>query len=147
MSRDGFDLPEANRLPIGEYAFPGPLRDRLVAAILDGTKTSTSCLLEEYRREGEPLPRPGDREAVIDSVGVRVCVTEVREVAVRRLAEVGDAHALDEGEGYADAADWRRGHESFWRSPAYLEAVGEPAIVIDDDTQVVCVAFQVIARL
>jgi hypothetical protein len=25
-------------LPIAEFAFPGPLRDQLVAAILDGTK-------------------------------------------------------------------------------------------------------------
>jgi hypothetical protein len=32
-------------LPTVEFAFPGPLRDRLVAAILDGTKTSTTGLL------------------------------------------------------------------------------------------------------
>ena len=31
-------------LPLAEFAFPGPLRDALVAAILDGTKTSTTSL-------------------------------------------------------------------------------------------------------
>ena len=37
--------------PIAEFAFPGPLRDRLIAAILDGTKTSTSSTLLEYSTE------------------------------------------------------------------------------------------------
>ena len=54
-------------LPRGEYAFPGPLRDRLVTAILAGDKTSTTSLAEGYRAEGTPLPRVGDLEAVVDS--------------------------------------------------------------------------------
>ncbi|MFC4496634.1 hypothetical protein ACFPA8_21115 [Streptomyces ovatisporus] len=32
-------------LPRAEFAFPGPLRDRLVAAVLDGTRTATASLL------------------------------------------------------------------------------------------------------
>ncbi|MDR3081890.1 MAG: RNA-binding protein, partial [Streptomyces sp.] len=35
-------------LPRAEFAFPGLLRDRLVAAILCGAKTSTTGLLAEY---------------------------------------------------------------------------------------------------
>jgi hypothetical protein len=38
---------EAGRLSVGEFAFPGPLRDQLVAAILDGTKTTTTGLAED----------------------------------------------------------------------------------------------------
>jgi hypothetical protein len=34
-------------LPIAEFALPGPLRERLIAAILDDTKTSTSSTLVE----------------------------------------------------------------------------------------------------
>jgi uncharacterized protein YhfF len=41
-------------LPIFEFAFPGPLRDKLVAAVLDGTKTTTTGLLQDYEIEGEP---------------------------------------------------------------------------------------------
>lgn len=134
-------------LPVGEYAFPGPLRDRLVAAILDGTKTATSSLRACYERENESLPRPGEREAVIDSTGSRVCVTENVAVEVMRLAEVTDAHAVDEGEGYVDAAAWRREHERFWRSPAFVASLGEPPVTIDDDTEVVCVQFRVVAKL
>jgi hypothetical protein len=56
MSREG--------LPVAEFAFPGPLRDQLVAAILSGGKTTTTGLLAGYERDGEPLPRPGSRQAV-----------------------------------------------------------------------------------
>ncbi|MGW3862422.1 ASCH domain-containing protein, partial [Streptomyces sp. NPDC005047] len=48
-------------LPKVEFGFPGPLRDRLVAAVLDGSKTSTTGLLLDYEHEDEPLPRAGDR--------------------------------------------------------------------------------------
>jgi hypothetical protein len=40
---------------------PGPLRDRLVAAIVAGAKTTTSGLVADYEHENEPLPRPGLR--------------------------------------------------------------------------------------
>ena len=54
-------------LPIEHYAFPGPLRDALVAAILDGTKTSTTSIAREYELDNEPLPEVGDRGVVVDS--------------------------------------------------------------------------------
>lgn len=43
-------------LPIFEFAFPGPLRDKLVSAVLDGTKTTTTGLLHDYEIDGDPLP-------------------------------------------------------------------------------------------
>lgn len=59
-------MPETD-LPVSEYAFPGPLRDQLVGAILSGEKTSTTSLVVGYEREGEPLPAVGDRAIVIDN--------------------------------------------------------------------------------
>jgi uncharacterized protein YhfF len=47
-------LPED--LPVVEFAFPGPLRDQLVAAILAGDKTTTSGLIADYELAGDPLP-------------------------------------------------------------------------------------------
>jgi len=35
-------------LPVVELAFPGPLRDQLVAAIRSGAKTTTSSLFRQY---------------------------------------------------------------------------------------------------
>jgi uncharacterized protein YhfF len=136
---------EAGRLSVGEFAFPGPLRDQLVAAILDGTKTTTTGLAEDYERDGEPLPRPGDREVVIDSAGEPVALIEIVTVRVLRVGDVDLAHALGEGEGYASVADWRAGHEAFWHSDAMREYVGDPAFTVNDDTLAVAVVFRAVA--
>jgi uncharacterized protein YhfF len=49
-------------LPVAEFAFPGPRRDQLVAAIVAGSKTTTTGLVADHEHEGEPLPRPGLRQ-------------------------------------------------------------------------------------
>jgi uncharacterized protein YhfF len=136
---------EAGRLSVGEFAFPGPLRDQLVAAVLDGTKTTTTGLLDDYARDGEPLPRPGDREVVIDSAGEPVALIEIVTVQVVRIGDVDLAHAVGEGEGYASVADWRAGHEAYWHSDAMREYVGDPAFTVDDDTSAVAVEFRLAA--
>jgi uncharacterized protein YhfF len=133
---------EAGRLGVGEFAFPGPLRDQLIAAILDGTKTTTTGLVDDYGRDGEPMPRPGDREVVIDSAGEPVALIEIVKVRVVRLGDVDLAHAAGEGEGYASVADWRAGHEAFWHSDAMREYVGDPAFTVDDDTPAVALEFR-----
>lgn len=134
-------------LPIGEFGFPGPLRDALVAAILRGEKTSTTGLLEEYRREGSPVPVVGDRELVVDSDGRGVAVIETTEVAIRRMADVDLAFAIEEGEGFTTVAEWRTAHDRFFRSPEMAAALGDPPVAIDDDTEVVCTRFRLVETL
>ena len=95
-------------LPRMEFAFPGPLRDQLVAAILSGAKTSTSGLLLEYELEKEPLPRAGQVFAVVDSEDRRVAAVELTGVRVIRLADMDLQHVLDEGEGDQSVAVARR---------------------------------------
>lgn len=136
---------DAGRLSVGEFGFPGPLRDQLVAAILDGAKTTTTGLLDDYERDGEPLPRPGDREVVIDSAGEPVALIKIVAVRVIRVADIDLRHALGEGEGYASVADWRAGHEAFWHSAEMREYVGDPAFTINDDTLVVAIEFRVVS--
>jgi uncharacterized protein YhfF len=131
-------------LPVAEFAFPGPLRDQLVAAILSGVKTSTSGLALEYEREQEPLPEVGGQSAVVDSAGRRVAVIEMTEVRVIRLADVDLQHALDEGEGYKSVAEWRAGHEGFWHSAEVREELGDPDFTVDDDTPVVAQRFRLV---
>ncbi|WLQ32938.1 ASCH domain-containing protein [Streptomyces castrisilvae] len=128
-------------------AFPGPLRDQLVAAVLDGRKVSTSGLLLEYETENEELPPVGERSALIDSDGRETAVLEVTEVRVLRLADVDLQHALDEGEGYASVAEWRAGHERFWHSDEMREALGDPEFTVDDETMIVAERFRVVERL
>ncbi|MEU3747645.1 MULTISPECIES: ASCH domain-containing protein [Streptomyces] len=125
-------------------AFPGPLRDQLVAAVLAGEKVSTTGLLVEYEIENEELPEPGERSALIDSDGREVAVVEVTDVRVLPLGEVDLRHALDEGEGYASVAEWRSAHERFWHSEEMREALGDPHFVVDDGTMVVAERFRVV---
>src|SRR5580693_2613461 len=134
----------SSRLSVGEFAFPGPLRDQLVAAILSGAKTTTSGLLIDYQRDDEPLPRPGDRWVVIDSAGEPVTLIEVTGVRVLRLADVDLAHAVGEGEGFATVADWRAGHEAFWHSDEVRADLGDPAFTVNDDTEIVAEEFRVV---
>ncbi|MEU9375004.1 ASCH domain-containing protein [Streptomyces sp. NPDC048255] len=134
-------------LPPYQFAFPGPLRDQLVAAVLSGAKSSTTGLLPVYEADGEPLPEVGQRAAMVDSQERPVAVLEMTEVRVVRLADVDLQHALDEGEGFASVAEWRAGHEEFWHSAPLREILGDPHYTVDDDTLVVAERFRVVERL
>lgn len=138
---------EIAALPKAEFAFPGPLRDRLVAAILDGAKTSTTGLVVDYEHEGEALPEVGERTVVIDSGERSVAVIETTEVRVVPLSEVDLEHVIDEGEGDRSIAEWRANHESFWHSKEMREALGDPEFTVDDATLAVLQRFRLVADL
>jgi uncharacterized protein YhfF len=75
-------------------------------------------------------------------------VLEIVESSVVRLADVDDRHAIDEGEGYRNATEFRVAHERFWNS--YIEELRRtiaPDFTIDDDTLVVLQRFRVVERL
>lgn len=137
-------------LPEGLYAFPGPLRDKLVSTILSGVKRTTTSLLAEHELEGEdPAAAVGAREVVVDSSGRPVAVTRTTEARVVKLADVTLEHAVAEGEGHASVAAWRADHEGFWRSSeetAWFREQGAAPPTIDDDTPVVCWRFEVEAQ-
>jgi uncharacterized protein YhfF len=137
---------QPGEMPVAEFAFPGPLRDQLVAAILGGTKTTTTGLVADYEHEGEPLPRPGERQVVIDSAGQPVAVIEIVAVRVLRLKDVDLAHVIAEGEGDTSVTQWRAGHETFWHSAQMREALDDPGFTVDDDTLVVAEEFRVVKR-
>jgi uncharacterized protein YhfF len=101
-------------LPHAEFAFPGPLRDSLVASILSGVKTTTTSLLVEYAVDGEELPSAGRRQAVIDSMEQSVAIIETVQVDQVRLDQVSLTHIIDEGEGHTTVARWRADHQRHW---------------------------------
>ncbi|GAA1363155.1 ASCH domain-containing protein [Streptomyces beijiangensis] len=138
-----------NSEPLKPYllAFPGPLRDRLVNAVLSGEKVSTTGLLAEFEAEREELPPVGERSALIDSAGMEIAVVEITEVRVLRLGDVDLQHAVDEGEEHGSVAEWRADHERFWHGEDMREALGDPGFVVDDDTMVVAERFRVTERL
>lgn len=136
------------RLPASGFAFPGALRDELTALALAGVKTTTAGLFAELEADGDALPEPGSREVLLDSDGQPVAVIETVDCRVVRLADVDDRHAIDEGEGYADAAEFRVAHERFWNG--YIDDLRRrigSSFTIDDDTLVVLQRFAVVERI
>ncbi len=125
-----------------ELGVPGPLRDRLVAAVLAGEKTATSSLLAQYEADQEPLPTPGQRWVLVDSSGEEAAQVKTVEVSVIRLGDADERLARQEGEGFRSAAEWRAAHEGFWRREV-LPALRR-APVLDDDTEVVVERFRVV---
>jgi uncharacterized protein YhfF/isopentenyldiphosphate isomerase len=134
-------------LPRFELAFPGPLRDRLVAAVLSGAKTATTGLWSDYDRLGEPLPVAGERSVVIDSAGRPVAVVETTDVRVLPLGDVDLAYVREEGEGHGSVPEWRAAHERFWHGAEMRAALGDPAFTVDDRTPVVAQRFRVVTRI
>jgi len=141
--------PDLAALPRWGFADPGSLRDELTALALAGTKTTTAGLLVEFELDGEAVSRPGAREILLDSADRPVAVVETVDCPVKRLADVDDEHAIGEGEGYANAAEFRVDHERFWNS--YIDdlrqPLGEPAFALTDDTLIVCQRFRIVARI
>ncbi|MEU6876660.1 ASCH domain-containing protein [Streptomyces sp. NPDC046712] len=128
-------------------AFPGPLRDQLVAAVLSGEKTSTTGLMVAFEVEGEELPRVGERWALIDSEERPVAVVETTEVRVLPVGEIDLQFAIDEGEGYTTVAEWRASHERFWHGAEMREFLGDPEFTVTDATMAVAERFEVVRRL
>jgi uncharacterized protein YhfF len=134
-------------MKLAEFAYPGPLRDKLVAAILRGEKTSTSGLLREYEHYGEELPAEGERELLVDSDEQGVAVIETTEVRRLPMSEVDLEHAVGEGEGFETVAQWRTEHEKFWHSDKMRAVLRDPDFTVDDETIVVTQRFHVVERL
>lgn len=136
-------MTEYEDLPALELAFPGPERDRGVAAILSGEKTALTGLLEICTHAGEAVPQAGQRFAVLDSDGRPAVTIELVDVRVVPVKDIDDDFARAEGRGYPDAAAWRAAHRDFFQSDAVSGYLGHtPAF--NDDTLVIAERFRVI---
>ena len=123
-------------LPAFELGHPRTeLRRQLVDAVLRGEKIATAGLAEEFEREGETLPQPGDRYIVHDFDDVPVAVVEITQSEVVAACQIDLQFARDEGEGFESVDDWRRAHEAFFEQP------------IEDGTLIVAQRFRLVDRL
>lgn len=124
------------------FAFPGPLRDKLVAAILSGKKTATSALAIEWEVEGADLPAVGQLRTVVDSDEQPVGVIETTSVEVIRLGDADLSLAHDEGEDFEDVAQWRADHERFWNDEVIPTLPAGALAGLTDDTQILVTRFR-----
>jgi uncharacterized protein YhfF len=123
-------------LPPLELGYPRTeLRRNLVDAVLEGRKTATSGLWEDYVAEGVALDSPGDRCVLVGYEDEPVAIVEITEARLVSAAEIDEQFARDEGEGFESADDWQVAHEQFFERP------------IAADTRIVAVRFRVVERL
>ena len=115
----------------GDDAKPD-LMTELGLLVRDGPKRATTSREDDYEKDGEPIPAPGDHSVILDGEGHPICIIRTTSVEIRPFGEVDAAFAWDEGEGDRSLEDWRRGH--IW----YFDSVGTP---IDDTTPVVLERF------
>jgi uncharacterized protein YhfF len=128
-----------------ELGFPGPTRDRLIAAVLRGEKTATSSLLVEWELEGEPLPHAGERRILVDSAGKAAGTVELLRAEVIRLGDVDADLARDEGEGFSSVAEWRDAHERFWRDQVIPTLPSGTSDELSDKTSIVVERFRLVS--
>lgn len=108
------------------------LMTKLGLLVRDGPKRATTSREDDYEKDGEPIPAPGDHSVILDGEGRPICIIKTTSVEIRPFGEVDAAFAWDEGEGDRSLEDWRRGH--IW----YFDSVGTP---IDESTPLVLERF------
>jgi len=86
------------------------MADDLGALVVAGVKTATCWAASQ----GEQT-HVGKRMVMLDGTGRPWAVIETVELALRRFGEVDAAFAYDEGEGDRSLADWREGHERYFK--------------------------------
>jgi uncharacterized protein YhfF len=135
--------------PAFGFADPGPLREELTASVLAGTKVGTSSLVADYILDQGPLPSVGDLNVVYDSQHRPVCIVEITRWQLSTIGTVDDEFAWAEGEGFADAAAWRKAHIRFWNGyiAEYREGLRDPDFELTHSTPVVCEWFLLVARV
>lgn len=128
------ELPSQTIPPAWAFGDTPGMADELSALVIGGKKTATSSLYAEYLQEGEPLPKSGQLNILLDSQGKPVALLETTGVEVLKFSEVSEEHAIREGEGDLSLEYWRTEHRRFWSKGKRF----------DDSTLVVTECFKVI---
>jgi uncharacterized protein YhfF len=117
------------------------LADELGQLVVEGTKTATASLAQEYDSDTEPLPAVGDLSIILDGNGAPLCIIETTEIRIVPFGQVDPQFAYDEGEGDRSLAFWRSEHERYFGR--VCERIG---CTVSDDLRVVCERFRVVFR-
>jgi len=109
------------------------MADELLALVLDGRKRATAWAAVQ----GDLGIRIGSRSVVKDGQGRPRAIIETVEITRRRLTDVDESFARDEGEGDRSLAYWQQAHRKYFtREGTYT-----------DDMEVYCERFKLIEVL
>jgi uncharacterized protein YhfF len=107
--------PTDGELAVERFGDSAALADELIALVLAGRKRATAALLDDFRAQGDPLPRIGGHWIACDGSGAPRCVLRTVELRLGALDSVDDAFAWDEGEGDRTRASWLAEHLRYFR--------------------------------
>ena len=122
------------------WAF-GVHADLLGDLVVKGKKIATASAYTLYELSGEPLPKVGGYNIILDSNNCALCITRTTKVYVVPFIQVSAEHAYKEGEGDKSLDYWRKCHKKFFTQ--CLEEVGQ---TFSETMKVVCEEFEVVFR-
>ncbi|MBZ5739968.1 ASCH domain-containing protein [Nocardioides sp. GBK3QG-3] len=99
--------------PAWSFGADADQADRLLALVLEGTKTATASAFEDYT-DDDPVPERGSLGILLDGAGHPRALIATTEVSVVPFDEVDEEHAYAEGEGDRTLRQWRVDHEEFF---------------------------------
>ena len=74
--------------------------------VRDGIKTTTSSLVWGLEHIGEPLPKVGEIDLIVDGDGEPLCIIELTEVEIKSFNAVDEQFAYEYGEGERTLEYW-----------------------------------------
>src|SRR4051794_35640932 len=93
--------PRAEGLRAFSFGDPGPMRRRLTALSIAGTKVATAGLLQQdYVDHAETIETVGERQALLGDDDNVAAIVEITRVETHRFADVPWEFAQSEGEGF-----------------------------------------------
>ncbi len=81
--------------------------------VRDGVKTTTSSLVWGLEQIGQPLPKLGKIELIVDGNGEPLCIIQLMEVEIKPFNAVDEQFAFEYGEGDRTLAFWLRDNWDF----------------------------------
>jgi uncharacterized protein YhfF len=131
-------MPSADRYAgLERFAFGDSPRmaDDLLALVLAGKKTATCGALRDFPEGSSARPVVGLQYLVLDGANRPAAVIETLEVTERRLDEVDESFAFDEGS--RSLVEWHSDHKAYFsRNGGYTP-----------DMMLLCERFRLIERL
>jgi uncharacterized protein YhfF len=124
---------------VGSFGDSPEMATKLADLVIAGIKRATASLARDYGEGGEPTPRPGDFVIMLDGEGCPRFIWRTTEATIKRLSEVDEAFAWDEGEGDRTREWWLDAHRRYFARQATRER-----FEIDDAILTVFERFEVV---
>jgi len=90
------------------------MADELAALVMHGPKRATAGLLDDFGPGKDPLPEVGVHSVILNGRDEPVCVVRTTGVEVKRLGQVDESFAWDEGEGDRTVEWWVAAHRRYF---------------------------------